>query len=595
MAGRFSVEAVFKAIDRVTAPVSKMQNKVRKFTRGMNRGFTRLNRTVNKFSSGIKKGALVAGTALTAFGLILSNIIGIGADFGRAIGSAAAKFPDKIKRGTKEFKALEDAARRVGKTTEFTSVQAAQGLDFLAKAGFNAEFSMRALPDIVDFATAAQIDFAEAADIASDALGAFNLDSDNSIEKMKGLKRIMDVMSLTANSTNTSVSELFEAVKEGAPIAEAAGASIETFSATMGFLANSGIKAGKAGTSAKNIILALAGVGNKAAKTFKSLGISLSDSNGDLRDQFDVLDDLRIKLKEFGSQKQIAIIQSIFGKIPIAAATKLLSEAGKGVRDLREDLEKAGGSSKRTAQFIRNDVKGSIDGLKSAIEGVKISIFSLNEGPLKKAIDRMTEWVRTNEKLIATNIGEFLLDIINNLGNIVVWAKRIGKALLVFFAFSAALKVATAAQILFNIAAAANPIGLIVLAVIALIAGFVALVIWIDDVSAAFDNMSIVAKVLLGPLFILVKAIKFIKDNFQIISRVAGSVSDFIGFTGNNEKSNNEKSNIITPQDRIARSIEENNTTNTSEVTIRTDKNSTAEVTKGKLGKGLSLQSSGAF
>ena len=53
MAKRFSVEAVFRAVDRITAPVTKMQNRVVKFTRSMQRGFRKANRTLGKFTSGL--------------------------------------------------------------------------------------------------------------------------------------------------------------------------------------------------------------------------------------------------------------------------------------------------------------------------------------------------------------------------------------------------------------------------------------------------------------------------------------------------------------------------------------------------------------
>jgi len=594
MAGRFSVEAVFKAVDRITAPVSRMQNRVGKFTRGMSRGFTKLNRVVGKFAKGIKRGAQVASVAILALGGAMVNVIATGADFGRAIGSAAAKFPDKIKRGTIAFRDLEDAARDIGKTTEFTSTQAAQGLNFLAKAGFNAKFSIAVLRDIVDFATASEIEFAEAADIASDALGAFGLDSENSAKKMTGLRRVMDVLSLTANSTNTSVGELFEAIKDGAPIASTAGVSIETFSATMGFLASNGIKASKAGTAAKNITLALAGVGNKAAKTFRRLGISLQDSSGDLRDQFDVMDDLRKKLRQFSQKQKVGLIEAIFGKIPIAAAAKLLDDTTGKVRTLRKSLEAAGGSTKRVAAFIRDDVKGSLDGFNSAIEGVKISIFSLNEGPLKDAVDRTTEWVRVNEKMIAQNIGEFFAKVLNNLPEIFKWMKRIGTALIVFVAFATVLKTLIGVLTLVNLVMAANPITLIVLGVLALIAAFTALVVWIDDISAGFDKMPGIIKHVLRHIGQLIDAIKFIKNNFGVVSSAVGS---FLGFGRDDENTAADSAagpQIVSPQERVARSIEEQRVTSTSEVTIK-DETGRAEVTGGKLGAGLSLQSSGAF
>lgn len=592
MAGRFTIEAVFKAVNRVTAPVSKMQNSVGKFTRSMSRNFHKLNRVVGKFTSGIKKGALIAGAALAGIGVAMRNIIMVGAEFGRAIGAAAAKFPDKIKRGTKEFKALEEAARRVGATTEFTATQAAQGLNFLAKAGFNAKFSVKALSSIVDFATASEMDFAEAADIASDALGAFGLDSNDTTKKMEGLNRIMDVMSLTANSTNVSVSELFETVKKGAPVAIKAGQSIETFAAVAGVLAGVGIKASEAGTATKNIALALAGVGNQAGKTFKKLGIALETPNGKMRDIADVFEDLSKVTKGMDEAKVLGVMNAIFGKISLASAANLLGEGAGKIRKLRTELENAGGSAKRTAAFIRNDVKGSIDGLTSAIDGVKISIFSLNEGPLKEAIDRMTEWVRTNEKMIASGIGNFMLMIINNMDKIVEWIVKIGKGLAIFFAFSAVLKILIGVMTLVNLVMAANPIVLIVLGVIALIAAFTALVIWIDDVVGAFENMNPILRVILAPLELILRTIKGIKD---LGGFLGGKLGKFVADIGVDSSFEDVSKNIVTPQERVASSIEEHKTTSTSEVTIKTEQGTTATVTSGKMGNGLQLQSSGAM
>lgn len=649
MAGRFSVEAVFKAVDRVTAPVNRMQQRMRKFTRSMTRGLRGADKAFGKMVRGIKVGAKIAAASLATLSVAIFDVVRTGADFGRAIGSAAAKFPEQIKRGTAEFKALEDAARDVGSTTEFTSTQAAQGLNFLAKAGFSAAAAVKALPGIVDFATAAEIDFAEAADVASDALGAFGLDSTDLGKKMKGLQRVMDVMSLTANSTNVSVAELFESVKGGGPVAAAAGVSIETFAASMGFLANSGIKASKAGTDAKNITLALAGVGNKAASVFKKLGISLADSSGNLRDQFDIMDELRGKLGKFGEIQRVQLVESIFGKIPLASASKLLSDTEGSVRALRKSLEAAGGSSKKTAAFIRNDVRGSLDSLSSAIEGVKISIFSAEKGPLKAIIDRMTEWIRLNEGAAVGAVIEGIEFLINNRQQILDTATTILKVTAAVVAVSLVLKTLIAVMTLVNLVMLANPVGLLVAGVLLLIAAFAALVIWSEDIAVSLDKMTGVAWLVTRPLAKLVDLINFIKgggdvgasfaeglDNMtgiawlltrplaklvELIRSIDGAaigagfsaVTDFLGFTGNDvpevpmpapvtrgERDDAEPrarapvTQMVSPQDRVARTIEERRETSTAEVTIR-DETNRAEVTGGKLGPSIQLQSSGAL
>ena len=643
MAGRFSIEAVFKAIDKVTAPVSRMQNKVGKFTRSMSRGVNRLNRHFNNLKSTISGVAAKAGVALGGIGWAIKDVISVGADFGRAIGSAAAKFPDKIKRGSKEFKALEKAARDVGSTTEYTATQAAEGLNFMAKAGYDAAFSIKALPGLVDFATASEMDFAEAADIASDAIGAFGMNVGDAENRMKNLDRVMDVMSKTASSTNVSVAELFETVKMGAPIAVKAGQDIETFSAVSGVLAGVGIKATNAGTAMKNISLAMAGVGGKAKETFKALKIPLNE-DGKMRDIADVFEDLSSALDGMPQDKVLDIMEGIFGKISLAAATNLLGDGADKIRELRKVLRAAGGSTKETAAFIRNDVKGSLDSLSSAIEGVKISIFSMNEGPLKDAIDEMTAWVKKNEELIAQNVGGALAWIMKNMEGIVKWGVRIGKILVTFMAFNMILKTLVMTMTAVNLVMALNPIGMIVVGIVAAIAAIGALIFWWDEIVATFNALpgpiQKALQLIFWPITLLIKLANAVMDNWEPIGaffknlwdgiaenfnttvgyiteilddlkakfelvknfgrETIGSIKGFFGFGGEDDeedrrgKSARNEPLVLGPDARAAQMLQETRTVNRQEVTIK-DQTGRAEVTKGKLGDNLFLQPTGAF
>ncbi|MCK5601860.1 phage tail tape measure protein, partial [Candidatus Pacearchaeota archaeon] len=213
MAKRFSIEAVFKAVDKMSAPVSRMQNRIGKFTRKMDRGLRKVNKSVGRFAQKMKKGALIVGASLAIIGAGLLNVINTGAQFDQTLVNAAAKFPGEIRKGTKEFILLEDAARQVGRTTEFTAIQSAEALNFLAMAGFNAEQSVKALPGVVDLATVAQSDLATATDIATDSLGAFGLMTKDAGKLGKNLARINDVIAKTSTTANTNIMQLFEAVK----------------------------------------------------------------------------------------------------------------------------------------------------------------------------------------------------------------------------------------------------------------------------------------------------------------------------------------------------------------------------------------------
>ena len=643
MAGRFSIEAVFTAVDRITRPVTRIQNRVGKMTRAMTRGFDRLNRSVDKFGKLAKRGALAATAAMAATGVAMLDVIKTGAAFESTLVAAAAKFPGEIRKGTEAFKLLEDAARKTGATTEFSASQAAEALNFLAMAGLNAESSVAALPGVVDLATAANIDLGEATDVATDSLGAFGLATKDATQLGKNLARINDVIAKTTTTANTDVATMFETITKGAAVATAAGASLETFAALTGVLANAGTKGSVAGTTLKNVFTSLAKPSKEAAKLLGKLGISTKDSAGDMRDVIDVLGDVDKALGKSGTAGRLEAITTLFGKIPLAGVNVLLKAGTKQLKDYRTELEGAGGSAKTMADTMRDTVTGRFKGLTSAIEGVKISIFDTSKGPLADILDKLTTWVRLNEKVIASNLGTWMAGLIGSLSNIdkwldviivnfesiVSWAQTIGTALAVFFVFSSVLKTIVLIMTALNLIMLLNPVGLIVLGVVALITAFTALFFWIEEILEGFDSMPAVLRFILGPIRVLFSVVKGIKD------LVGGIVGFFTGgkkidltatfdaaqgpaavpervakkrgfFAGLFDSDDGEKKapgataadgpQVVSPQERAANSIEERRETSTAEVTIRDEtRGNRASVTKGKLGRGVTLQPSGSF
>ncbi|MEE8574112.1 MAG: phage tail tape measure protein, partial [Thermodesulfobacteriota bacterium] len=344
MANRFSVEAVFKAVDKVTAPITRMQNSVGKLTRSMRNNFDKLNRSVDKFGGGIKRGAIAATAALALTSGAMANVISTGAEFEQTLVSAAAKFPGEVRKGTEAFKELEDAARKTGATTEFTATQSAQALNFLAMAGFNAEQSVSALPGVVDLATASSTDLATATDIATDALGAFGLMTKDTAQLQTNLSRVGDVLLKTSVTANASVVQLFDSMKKAAPIATAAGVSMETVAALMGVMANAGIKAEKSGTAVANMFLNLTAPTSRAQKILRKLGLQLKNTDGSLRDVPALIDDLNKSMTSFADPQKLAILEQLFGREGLAGVATVVAGGGKALREYRKELEGATGA-----------------------------------------------------------------------------------------------------------------------------------------------------------------------------------------------------------------------------------------------------------
>ena len=605
MANRFSVEAVFKVTDMVTAPIRKMQRSVGKFTGDIHRGMKRVERVTDRVAANLKRSALIAAGGLTTVGFAIKDIVTLGADFDRALGNAAVKFRamgTDMERTGENYKRLRKTAIDVGRTTEFTATQAANGLNFLARAGFDAETSMGGLPNMVDFSLANEMtDLARATDIVSDTMGAFNMISGTSEEKISNLNRVSRAMTVITNRTNTNVEQLFESVKKGGPIFAAAGFDIEKYAAMVGFAAQAGIKGGESGIAMKNITLALAGVGNQAAKTLKRLGIAmtLKDSNGNdvLRDPLDTLDELRLKLSKMGTGTVPPLLAAIFGKIPIATASNMVTEMSTVMRDYEKAIRSAPDDFvSRNAKFIADDTMGSIKSMLSAFESFKLKIFEGSKGGFIEVFDRITEFFRSDKAVeIADKIADAILKIIDNLPEIFKWFKRIGVGVAVFITLTAVLKTLVGVLTLINLLMAANPITLIVIGVTALVAAFIMAVAWADKFSDKIGKMPVVLRVLLLPIASLISSVRLLWD---IVNGkgLKSSFSDFderrrkliFGASGNSTASN-ASSNVASNSTNTSAAISK------AEVTLRAEQGTSAQMTDGDLGDSINLIDSGGF
>lgn len=594
MAGRFSVESVFKAVDRVTAPISRMQNRVGKFNRAMIRGLRRVDRVYGRIASGIKRvgrSIVVAGGLLAVAGTAMAQS---GLDFEQAITNVGA-----VAMQTRaEIEPLEKLALQLGRSTKFTATEAANAMEILARAGFSAKQIMEATPAVLSAAAASGLEIAEVADHVSNVLKGMGLE-------MSDAGRVADVLALASSRTNSSIGSLGESMRNVASTARQLGVPLESAVASVALLQDVGLDASVAGSAFNTMLTKMAAPSAGIQKTMRRLGVSFKDAKGNMLPLQDVLAQLsKASNLAGGNFDKVAFLAELVGLRGQKAAANLsdLFESGR-VKELVAALQDAEGSAKKMADIRMDTTSGSLTLLASAVDAVKVRIFNMNSGPLKKLIDRMTEWVGANEKVIATRLTDFIVKIVENMPEIVKWVKRIGTGLAVFVAFGAVLKTLIGVMTLLNLVMAANPIGLIVLGIAAAIAAFVALWTWVDKIAEKFDALPMIFKIAFAPVYGLVKAVQWLKNNMgSIVDKAQAAVStakdwggaaaDWLGF-GDDEKPDAPPL-VSSPQERTAKMIEERRTTSAAEVTIK-DETGRAAVTRGTLGDGVTLQPSGAF
>lgn len=292
----------------------------------------------------------------------------------------------------KEFDMLSKKAKQLGQTTAFSAGQVADGMGFLAQAGFETNEILSAIGPSLDLAAASGQDLATTADQMSNIMQGFALNTDEA-------GRTADVLALGASSANTNVTQLAEAMKFAAPVANSLGLSLEETTAVMGTLGNSAIQSGMAGTQLRQAMLSLLDPTDDAKKVLKEYDIVLTKTDGSMKNFIDILQELKNKgLK----QKDLA---QLFETRTLTGILTLLDQGPKKIRAFANELNNAGGTAAKQAQARMEGLNGALIELSSAFEGLQIALFEGEAGKGLEAIaDTFTEVLRAitslNPKLL---------------------------------------------------------------------------------------------------------------------------------------------------------------------------------------------------
>ena len=409
----FVVSTAFKTKEDMSKTFKKMGLASNKFAKRAVRNFDRVEQkglSVKKIIGGILGAAVIQ----RGFGLMQRGVAGVVdefLDFDDAITAASAKF-GIFDRESAAFKELGKTARDVGAVTEFTASQAAEGLRFLGKAGWEANAAMVALPGFVNLATAAEMDFARASDVATDIMGAFELKSADAAKNLEQLTRVNDVLATAVNMANIDVEELFETIKMAGPIANTAGVSLEDFGAMTAFIGDSGIKASMAGTALRTMFLNLVGptTAGKAKlaefnteiksvkhikdnrKALAALGVELTDL-GKL-DAIKTMETLAKRMAELDPVAKASALQIIFGKRAVSASAKTIKGAEGGLQEYAAAIKDAKGSSERMAAFMRTSMKKRLAALKSSVIEIGLKVIDTFKHKFPGGLDAALSAVR---------------------------------------------------------------------------------------------------------------------------------------------------------------------------------------------------------
>ena len=383
-AGRLSS----KQYDKNSKAIAGKSKKLRELNKEMRTGTTatkKATKSNNGMAKQFVKGAAAIAVVIGAFravSRILNSVVSVFTEFEFVMAKVNA-----VSGATEqEFAALNETAEELGRTTFFTAAQVGELMLNFSKLGFTASEIQDAVQPTLDLATATGSDLARAALVAGAAVRGFGLDASET-------QRVVDVMAVSFSSSAMNIEKWQTSMTKVAPIAKAAGFSIEDTAAIMSKLTDSGIEASIAGTSFRNILLKMQDPTSELSKRFGKTIHSL--------------DELVPAMKQFVAEGgSMADVMEVVDLRQAAAFEQMLTTAD-GTIELRDALLEANGEGARMAGIVGDTLQGAFLKFTSAMQGLSISVMKGFAEGMQGAVESVASFMNglaENSQIIIASI-----------------------------------------------------------------------------------------------------------------------------------------------------------------------------------------------
>ena len=441
-----------------------------KFTKKLDGGINKL----------LKIGAVAGGSAVAAVVAFGKASVQTGMQFDSAMSQVAATMGVT----TDEIGELRAFAQEMGATTAFSANQAAEALNYMALAGYDAETSMGMLPNVLNLAAAGAMDLGRASDMLTDSQSALGLSLDETND-------LVDKMAQAASKSNTSVSQLGDAILTVGGTAKNLSGGTTELATALGVLADNGVKGAEGGTALRNIILALSAPTDTAAKAMKELGVDAFDAEGNMRGLNEIFGDLNESLSTMTQQDRMDALSTIFNNRDLKSAEALLANYGDRWDELSGYIDDASGAAQKMADTQLDNLNGDITLMQSALEGAKISLSDGLTPAIRNTVQTITK------ALSKSTTQKYLKDIGEQIGKVSTsmtkWSANALPRVIKLFENGAPKVKAfgiSVGAIVIAVKAAVNPIGALTSAVALLTGGMALAALGADDASKRFSHLT---------------------------------------------------------------------------------------------------------
>jgi len=512
----YTVKTTFTAVDMLSAKMYAMSKKVAAFSSKAQAHFARLDMAARKLTRGVSNLMKRFG----ALGLIVGGSLVVGAigsviDKFASFEQANASLSSVMATATRaELQDLQKDAKRLGATTAKSATEVVGLQEAFARLGFQAP----AIIDMTESTIAGSIAMKGELSDTAELVGAMVRSFDN-LESVNA-PSIIDQMTRATQQSALNFEKLQTSLPIVAGAANAAGIPFNKLLALLGKLSDAGIDASSSSTALRNIFI------DSAAQ-----GLSYE----------------QILQKIANNQDKLTAANDEFGK-RTAVSSVILAKNLTQTDQLSDSLLVGAGAQEAAAKQL-DTLKGRLTILNSAWEGFILNIESGNGkfGQfLKTTIEVATEILSlasgtekakeelTKAELRVRKFANRAIFFIKVLGGVtaafvalkvailanqaVMAAAGFIKFIAIFMKIAKAESLWTAAQWALNIALSANPIGLIIIGIVALIAIIVLLIVkWKEIVNWVKTSDNWFAKFIRNSLIPVINLFRLLRDTWNSI------------------------------------------------------------------------------
>ena len=414
-------------IDKVTREYQKEVEKLTKELEKLKQAQEKVNNETNKTTSttsAAKNGfgqvtqalmGVAAGAALVYRGVTtLNNQLRLAVESTIAFEKVMKEVQAVSNATGEELKLLTANANKLGSTTEKTAQQVAEAQKELAKLGFSTPEILLATKAIVDLSTATQEDLVKSAEVAAATIKSFGLD-------VSELGRVTDVMTKSFVISALDLEKFRESMKLVAPIAANTGVEIETVTASLAKLSDTGISGSLSGTALRNLLSSMADPTEKLVQYIGQYDETLKDgiqSSEDFTRALKVLKQSNIDLETAVSMVDVRARSAFFTLVNYADDVEYLALELKYLNNETEEV----------AKTMRDSLANDIDIANSAFDSLRRNIVEDYVPSMRTGVQVVTEFIEFI-RLLKKEIDDAQTSFEKNEEVIVSWSSILAAAM----------------------------------------------------------------------------------------------------------------------------------------------------------------------